>query len=73
MKLPDLMTVWSTDTDGYFAYYTTQVYACRLRKKYGILQEKHAERKGKQKAVPHNFQMGTLVCSAKEDDTPVLP
>ena len=34
------------------------------------LQEKHAEKRGKQKAVPHNFQVGTLVCYAKEDDTP---
>ena len=36
-------------------------------KKYlEFLQGKHAERKGKQKAVPHNFQVGTLVCYAKE-------
>ena len=34
------------------------------------LQEKHAVKKGKQKAVPLNFEVSTLVCYAKEDDTP---
>ena len=129
MKLPDLTTVWSTDTEahdtailrnaqlkymhawkanpklGYVPNDTTEVpsttvvarahntpifgkgkddttrYAKKARKtplaaehadyenNMEYLQEKHAERKGKQKAVPHNFQVGTLVCYAKEDDT----
>ena len=130
MKLPDLTTVWSTNTEahgtailriaqlkymhvwkanpklGYLPGDTTEVpsttiaarahnnpifgkgkddttrYAKKPRrmslaaehaayeKNMEYLEEKHAERKGKQKAVPHNFQVGTLVCYTKEDDTP---
>ena len=130
MKLPDLTTVWSTDTEehdtailrnaqlkymhawkanpklGYVPSDTTEVpsttvaarahntpifgkgkddttrYAKKPRKtplaaehadyekNMEYLQEKHAVKKGKQKAVPLNFEVSTLVCYAKEDDTP---